>query len=106
VIADGLLIARAVAVIALFAVGGGICLLNLYLVVVREPLLKWLGRYDRHVSIVPVVGQLATGLGMMIGYPLPWVFWAGWALLLLDFGGLHVCALTLAVMFVQHRPRG
>jgi len=89
----------------MFVAGSVICILNFYLVLVREPLLRYLGRYDRHVSIVPVLGQLFAVLGMIIGWQYAWALWVGAALILLDMGGIHVALTVLAWHWVRQRQR-
>lgn len=102
----GLPLATAAVAFALLGIGAFLCALNFYLVLIREPLLKRLGKYDRHVSIMPVVGQVFSAVGILVGWQSAFVFWTGVSLVLADLGGLHVAlAMILPQVLFERRSK-
>jgi hypothetical protein len=75
--------------LGLLLLGGFVSLLNVYLSLLREPLLRVCGRSPGRVSALPVVGSLL----LFASAVLLWGYWrfVGTALALaaIDTGGLH-----------------
>ena len=93
---------------ALLAVGGLLCLTNFYLSFLRVPLLLRRGQPReeiRFVSGLPVLGSLLVLVALLLGLDgIERI--AAWSLLVIDTGGLHWFAFSMALDALHERRRG
>ena len=95
----------------LLITGSCICLVNLYLSILRYPLHRAAGRNRtsyRHVSVLPLVGSVAVVVA--------WTFWirhqeslaldiAAWSIAILDTGGIHWFVASVTYHWLRDRGR-
>jgi hypothetical protein len=77
--------------LAIFLVGGFICVMNFYLSFVRYALSRIVhGRNGyRHISGFPIIGSLLVVASLLVAHMPRWISLVGLTLAALDTGGIH-----------------
>jgi hypothetical protein len=89
----------------LLVLGGCLCAVNFYLIVLRHPLhrLRHPTEKYRFVSAIPLLGSAMVLAAFIIGALPKWAVVAAWILIAIDTGGIHWVLVFLAWAALRER---